>query len=120
MISVFLSFVTNPSPTVKMIGLGMAVAVFVDATIVRMMLVPATMELAGKWNWWIPPLARPDPAQHQRRRPRPRTTPRPPGPTARPAEPAEEPVSGLIDAPESGERRRRREPMTVATRPIAP
>ena len=54
MISVFLSFVTNPSPTVKMIGLGMAVAVFVDATIVRMMLVPATMELAGKWNWWIP------------------------------------------------------------------
>jgi putative drug exporter of the RND superfamily len=54
MISVFLSFVTNPSPTVKMIGLGMAVAVFVDATIVRMMLVPATMELAGRWNWWIP------------------------------------------------------------------
>src|SRR6185312_6482006 len=51
MISVFLSFVTNPSPTVKMLGLGMAVAVFVDATIVRMMLVPATMELAGKWNW---------------------------------------------------------------------
>ena len=54
MIGVFLSFVTNPSPTVKMIGLGMAVAVFVDATIVRMMLVPATMELAGRWNWWIP------------------------------------------------------------------
>ena len=54
MIGVFLSFVTNPSPTVKMIGLGMAVAVFVDATIVRMMLVPATMELAGRWNWWLP------------------------------------------------------------------
>ena len=54
MISVFLSFVTNPSPTVKMLGLGMAVAVFIDASIVRMMLVPATMELAGKWNWWIP------------------------------------------------------------------
>jgi RND superfamily putative drug exporter len=54
MISVFLAFVTNPSPTVKMIGLGMAVAVFVDATVVRMMLVPATMELAGRWNWWIP------------------------------------------------------------------
>ena len=54
MISVFLAFVTNPSPTVKMMGLGMAVAVFVDASIVRMMLVPATMELAGRWNWWIP------------------------------------------------------------------
>ncbi len=54
MIAVFLSFVTNPDPTVKMIGLGMAVAVFVDATIVRMMLVPSTMELAGKANWWLP------------------------------------------------------------------
>ncbi len=54
MISVFLAFVTNPSPTVKMIGLGMAAAVFIDATIVRMMLVPATMELAGKINWWCP------------------------------------------------------------------
>jgi len=54
MISVFLSFVANPDPTVKMIGLGMAVAVFVDATIVRMMLVPSTMELAGKANWWLP------------------------------------------------------------------
>ncbi|MDQ6839749.1 MAG: MMPL family transporter [Actinomycetota bacterium] len=54
MIAVFLSFVTNPDPTVKMIGLGMAVAVFIDATIVRMMLVPSTMELAGKANWWLP------------------------------------------------------------------
>jgi len=54
MISVFLSFVPNPDPTVKMIGLGMAVAVFIDATIVRMMLVPSTMELAGKANWWLP------------------------------------------------------------------
>jgi putative drug exporter of the RND superfamily len=54
MISVFLAFVTNPSPTVKMIGLGMAAAVFIDATIVRMVLVPSTMELAGKVNWWIP------------------------------------------------------------------
>ena len=54
MISVFLAFVTNPSPTVKMIGLGMAAAVFIDATLVRMVLVPATMELAGKLNWWCP------------------------------------------------------------------
>jgi RND superfamily putative drug exporter len=54
MISVFLSFVTNPQPTVKMLGLGLAVAVFVDATLVRLILVPATMELLGKANWWFP------------------------------------------------------------------
>ncbi len=54
MIAVFISFVPNPDPTVKMIGLGLAVSVLIDATIVRMMLVPSTMELAGKANWWIP------------------------------------------------------------------
>jgi putative drug exporter of the RND superfamily len=54
MIAVFLSFVTNPDPTVKMIGLGLAVAVFIDATIVRMVLVPSTMELMGNANWWLP------------------------------------------------------------------
>jgi len=54
MISVFLSFVGNPEPTVKMFGLGLAVAVFVDATVVRLVLVPATMELLGDANWWLP------------------------------------------------------------------
>jgi RND superfamily putative drug exporter len=54
MIAVFLAYVTNPSPTVKMIGLGLATAVFVDATIVRMVLVPSTMEIAGRANWWLP------------------------------------------------------------------
>ena len=54
MISVFLAFVPNPDPTVKMLGLGLAVAVFVDATIVRLVLVPATMELLGPANWWLP------------------------------------------------------------------
>jgi RND superfamily putative drug exporter len=53
-ISVFLAFVPNPDPTVKMLGLGLAVAVFVDATIVRLVLVPATMELLGPANWWLP------------------------------------------------------------------
>ncbi|HEU5199030.1 MAG TPA: MMPL family transporter, partial [Ktedonobacterales bacterium] len=38
----------------KEIGLGMAVAVFVDATIIRSLLVPATMRLLGRWNWWFP------------------------------------------------------------------
>jgi RND superfamily putative drug exporter len=54
MISVFLSFVGDPDPTVKMFGVGLAVAVFVDATLVRLVLVPATMELLGATNWWLP------------------------------------------------------------------
>ena len=54
MISVFLGFVLSDDPTVKMFGLGLAVAIFVDATIVRMVLVPATMKLMGDANWWLP------------------------------------------------------------------
>jgi RND superfamily putative drug exporter len=54
MVVVFLSFVTNPSPFVKMIGLGLATAIAIDATVVRMVLVPATMALMGKANWWLP------------------------------------------------------------------
>jgi uncharacterized membrane protein YdfJ with MMPL/SSD domain len=54
MISVFLAFSMNPDPTVKAIGLGLAVAVFLDATVVRMVLVPATMALMGNGNWWLP------------------------------------------------------------------
>jgi len=59
MIVVFLSFVAGGQVSVKQIGLGLAVAVFIDATLVRMVLVPAVMELLGKANWWLPgPLAR--------------------------------------------------------------
>jgi RND superfamily putative drug exporter len=54
MIFVFGAFVMSPTPEVKMFGLGLAVAVLVDATIVRMMLVPATMEILGDANWWFP------------------------------------------------------------------
>ena len=54
MIFVFLAGSTNPAVPVKMLGLGMATAVLVDATIVRMILVPSTMELMGKANWWLP------------------------------------------------------------------
>jgi RND superfamily putative drug exporter len=44
---------------VKTMGIGMGIAVVVDATIVRALLVPATMRLLGRWNWWAPgPLAR--------------------------------------------------------------
>jgi RND superfamily putative drug exporter len=51
---VFLSFVADPSPFVKMIGLGLATAIALDATLVRMVLVPATMALLGPVNWWLP------------------------------------------------------------------
>ncbi|MFH7322937.1 MMPL family transporter [Aeromicrobium sp. JJY06] len=54
MVVVFLGFATEGDLVVKMLGLGMATAVFLDATIVRMILVPATMTLLGKWNWWLP------------------------------------------------------------------
>jgi RND superfamily putative drug exporter len=54
MITVFLAFVPSTDMTVKMFGLGLAVAVFLDATVVRMILVPSTMSLLGKANWWVP------------------------------------------------------------------
>lgn len=54
MIAVFASFVANANPTVKLIGFGMAVAVLLDSTIVRMILVPAIMELFGRAAWWFP------------------------------------------------------------------
>ena len=54
MISVFLGFVAGEDPVIKMMGLGLATAIFVDATIVRMVLVPAMMKLMGDANWWIP------------------------------------------------------------------
>ncbi len=59
MVVVFLSVVFGADVSVKQIGLGLAVAVLVDATLVRLVLVPAVMELLGKANWWLPrPLAR--------------------------------------------------------------
>ena len=54
MIAVFLGFVLGDDPTAKMLGLGLATAIFVDATIIRMVLVPATMKLMGDANWWLP------------------------------------------------------------------
>jgi RND superfamily putative drug exporter len=47
--------VTEPDPVAQMFGIGLAVAVFIDATIVRIVLVPATMVLLGDANWWLPP-----------------------------------------------------------------
>jgi RND superfamily putative drug exporter len=54
MICVFAGFVLGPQPIVKMFGVGLATAVLVDATVVRVVLVPATMRLMGTANWWLP------------------------------------------------------------------
>jgi RND superfamily putative drug exporter len=54
MASVFLVFVFTGVPSIKELGLGNAVAIALDATLVRLVLVPATMQLMGRWNWWLP------------------------------------------------------------------
>jgi RND superfamily putative drug exporter len=54
MIAVFAAFVPSPQLFLKVIGLGMATAILVDATVVRMLLVPAVMHLLGRSNWWLP------------------------------------------------------------------
>jgi putative drug exporter of the RND superfamily len=52
---VFASFVLDPDPTVKMLAIGMAFAVLIDASLVRMILVPSVMSLLGARAWWMPP-----------------------------------------------------------------
>jgi len=54
MVFVFGSFVLDGNRSIKMFGFGLAVAVFLDASVVRMLLVPATMQLLGARNWWLP------------------------------------------------------------------
>jgi len=54
MVCVFVAFALSTDRALQMLGLGLAVAIAADATIVRLVLVPATMELAGTWNWWMP------------------------------------------------------------------
>ncbi len=54
MVVVFAVFATLQLLAVKQLGLGLAVAVFIDATIIRSVLLPATMRLLGDWNWWLP------------------------------------------------------------------
>lgn len=54
MTSVFLAFMLSTSTVVKMLGLGLGISVIIDATVVRLLLVPATMYLFGRANWWLP------------------------------------------------------------------
>jgi RND superfamily putative drug exporter len=69
MIAVFSSFALSADVVLKLIGIGMATAILVGATIVRMLLVPAIMQILGRANWWLPgwldrllPAPRPVPA----------------------------------------------------------
>ena len=54
MVVVFLAFMVTDTIFLTLLGVGMATAIFVDASIVRMVLVPAVMQLLGRANWWIP------------------------------------------------------------------
>ncbi|HEX7293624.1 MAG TPA: MMPL family transporter [Solirubrobacterales bacterium] len=54
MSSVFAVFVLTGVPSIKELGLGCAIAIAIDATLVRLVLVPAAMKLMGEWNWWMP------------------------------------------------------------------
>jgi RND superfamily putative drug exporter len=55
MIVVFATFALGDDRVIKEFGLGLAMAVFLDAFVIRILLVPALMELAGRWAWWLPP-----------------------------------------------------------------
>jgi len=54
MVTVFAAFALADTITIKSLGVGMAIAVALDATVIRVLLVPATMRLLGRWNWWAP------------------------------------------------------------------
>jgi uncharacterized membrane protein YdfJ with MMPL/SSD domain len=63
MVAVFFAFAVAGAPSLKELGVGLGVAILLDATIVRLLVVPAAMRLLGRWNWWMPaPLARVLPA----------------------------------------------------------
>ncbi len=54
MVAVFAAFVPSEDVVLKVIGIGLATAILVDATVVRLLLVPAVMQLLGRSNWWLP------------------------------------------------------------------
>ncbi len=110
MCSVFLAFLLSGSPTIKQFGLGMAAAVAIDATVIRCVLVPATMALLGRSAWWMPrwldritpPLSIEGEAwferlDHPAGSPAPAATP--PAPTATPPAPTATPTAPALPAP---------------------
>ena len=88
---VFAGFAAGETLTIKQLGVGLALAVIVDATIVRSLLVPATMKLLGEWNWWAPaPLRRLHSVIGLHEPPSAGSTEEPPGEVSGPAEPERE------------------------------
>jgi uncharacterized membrane protein YdfJ with MMPL/SSD domain len=64
MVAVFAAFAVAGAPSLKELGVGLAVAILLDASLVRLVIVPAAMRLLGDWNWWLPrPLERLLPAR---------------------------------------------------------
>jgi RND superfamily putative drug exporter len=106
MIAVFAVFASLSTLDMKQLGVGLAVAVLIDATIIRGVLLPATMKLLGRWNWYLPrwlewlPRLNVEPELPGRRMPPP-AVPRPTYPAARATEPS---------TPSSPRQSRRREP----------
>lgn len=64
MVAVFTGFAFSGVPPIQMLGFGMAVAIALDSTIIRMLLVPVAMKLLGKYNWWFPGRKMPQPQEH--------------------------------------------------------
>ncbi|BBX69476.1 membrane protein [Mycolicibacterium psychrotolerans] len=68
MATIFAAFVITPLVTVQQLGFAAAVAIAIDATIVRLVMVPAAMRLMGRWNWWLPTFVTPHRGRHRRGR----------------------------------------------------
>jgi RND superfamily putative drug exporter len=66
MATIFAAFVVTPLVTVQQLGFATAVAIAIDATIVRLVMVPAAMRLMGRWNWWLPRVMAPYRGRHRR------------------------------------------------------
>ena len=66
MVTIFAAFLAVPLVTVQQMGLAAAIAIAIDATIVRLVMVPAAMRLMGRWNWWLPRGMTPYRGRHRR------------------------------------------------------
>jgi RND superfamily putative drug exporter len=66
MVTIFLAFLIVPLVNVQQLGFATAVAIAIDATIVRLVMVPAAMRLMGRWNWWLPRRMTPYRGRHRR------------------------------------------------------
>ena len=76
MATIMAAFLITPLVTVQQLGFATAVAIAIDATIVRLVMVPAAMRLMGRWNWWLPRAMTPYRGRHRRG-----SAPRAPTPT---------------------------------------